>query len=47
MKIQISEDKSYRSWLKDIKDKIQASQIKAAIKVNTEFVNLYWDLGRR
>ncbi len=41
----ISKDKAYKSWLEALKKRIQASQIKAAIKVNSELLNLYWQLG--
>lgn len=36
----------YITWITDIKSKIRHSQIKAAIKVNNELLNLYWDLGK-
>jgi hypothetical protein len=29
-----------------LKQRIRQSQIKAAIKVNSELLRLYWDLGR-
>jgi len=35
----------YKSWLTYIKMRIKQTQIKAAIKVNTELLHLYWDLG--
>jgi len=38
-------DKEYKKWLIDLKSRIRKSQIKAAIKVNTENLHLYWDLG--
>ncbi|MCL2062768.1 MAG: PDDEXK nuclease domain-containing protein [Candidatus Cloacimonetes bacterium] len=38
-------DNDYKKWLADLKNKIQHSQIKAAVKVNTELLLLYWDLG--
>lgn len=41
----ISKDKAYKSWLDDLKKKIQASQMKAAIKVNRELLDLYCQLG--
>jgi len=37
----ISKDKAYKSWLEDLKKRIQTSQIKAAIKVNSELLDLY------
>jgi predicted nuclease of restriction endonuclease-like (RecB) superfamily len=37
----------YRSFIRDIKRRIQASQIKAAIAVNRELLNLYWDLAEQ
>ncbi|MDR0573691.1 MAG: PDDEXK nuclease domain-containing protein [Tannerella sp.] len=36
----------YRQWLTDLKLRIRHSQIKAAVKVNTELLHLYWDLGK-
>jgi len=38
-------DNEYKKWLADLKNKIQRSQIKAAVKVNAELLLLYWDLG--
>lgn len=37
---------SYFSWLKDLKTRIRQSQLKAAVSVNTELLNLYWNLGK-
>ena len=39
-------DKEYKQWLIDLKKRIYQSQIKAAVKVNTELLQLYWDLGQ-
>ena len=36
----------YNQWLTNLKTRIRQSQIKAAIKVNTELLHLYWDLGK-
>jgi len=36
----------YKQWLTDLKSRIRQSQIKAAVKVNTELLRLYWDLGQ-
>jgi len=38
-------DSEYKKWLGELKQRIRQSQIKAAIKVNTELLHLYWDLG--
>jgi predicted nuclease of restriction endonuclease-like (RecB) superfamily len=35
----------YKDFIKNIKQKIQTSQIKAAIKVNEELLRLYWDIA--
>jgi predicted nuclease of restriction endonuclease-like (RecB) superfamily len=35
----------YPDWLADWKGRIQAAQIKAATRVNTELLRLYWALG--
>jgi predicted nuclease of restriction endonuclease-like (RecB) superfamily len=36
----------YKLWLTDIKSKIRSSQIKAALAVNAELINFYWELGK-
>jgi len=38
-------DKEYKAWLADIKLKVRNVQIKAALKVQTELLNFYWELG--
>ena len=35
----------YKEWLLQLKQKIRQSQIKAAVRVNTTLLELYWDLG--
>lgn len=35
----------YKDWIGDLKQRIRQSQIKAAVKVNTELLQLYWQLG--
>ncbi len=35
----------YSSWLKELKSKIRSVQIKASVKVNTEILAFYWELG--
>ena len=39
-------DNEYKQWLLDLKSRIRQSQIKAAVKVNTGLLLLYWDLGQ-
>jgi len=36
----------YKDWLQNLKEKIQQSQIKAAIQVNSELLRLYWQIGK-
>ncbi|MCL2832459.1 MAG: DUF1016 N-terminal domain-containing protein [Treponema sp.] len=36
---------TYTKWLKDIKNRIRQSQIKAAVKINSELLQLYWNMG--
>ena len=38
--------KAYLLCLQQLKERIRSAQIKAAIKVNTELLSLYWELGR-
>ena len=41
----LTQQPEYRAWLQDLKTRIQQTQIKAAIHVNTELLQLYWQLG--
>lgn len=36
----------YPRFLEDIKSRIRAAQVKAALSANRELIRLYWDLGR-
>lgn len=40
------EQNQYKNWIVDLKSKIQQSQIKAAIKVNSALLELYWEMGK-
>jgi len=35
----------YQVWLIDLKTRIRKSQLKAAVKVNSEMIELYWSIG--
>lgn len=35
----------YKNLLKEIKQKVKSSQLKAAVAVNCELIQLYWDIG--
>ena len=37
----------YKNWIVDLKLRIRQSQIKAAVKVNTELLRLYWQMEAR
>ncbi|MBD3905571.1 PDDEXK nuclease domain-containing protein [Chryseobacterium sp. Ch-15] len=39
-------NEQYISWILDLKQRIQQSQIKAAIQVNSALIEMYWDLGK-
>ncbi len=41
----LAKDKNYSSWLKELKNKVRQVQIKAAVKVNSELLMFYWELG--
>ena len=38
-------DKHYVKWLSDLKLRFRTTQLKAAVKVNTEMLKFYWSLG--
>lgn len=45
--MEISLDNDYKELLKEIKDKVRNSQIRASLSVNSEVIQLYWDIGRQ
>ena len=42
----LTTNKDYYSWLKELKQKVRLVQIKAAVKVNSELLQFYWELGQ-
>lgn len=36
----------YMQWLRKLKEKVRRSQLQAAVKVNTELLHLYWNMGK-
>jgi predicted nuclease of restriction endonuclease-like (RecB) superfamily len=46
MTLQKPLSQAYLNWVSELKGKIQSSQIKAAIRVNRELLELYWELGK-
>ncbi|OGS18847.1 MAG: hypothetical protein A2219_02385 [Elusimicrobia bacterium RIFOXYA2_FULL_50_26] len=45
MKHNLLSDKEYKAWLTEIKLKVRHTQLKAAVKVNSEMLLFYWELG--
>ena len=39
-------DKEYRDWIGQLSKRYRTAQIKAAIAVNSEMLQFYWELGR-
>ena len=35
----------YETFLRDLKDRIRAAQVRAALTVNHELIQLYWQIG--
>ena len=46
MSTDIIRDSEFKQWLIDLKRKIKQNQLRAAIKVNSELLHLYWVLGQ-
>lgn len=42
----LTKDKNYSAWLKELKDKVRLVQIRAVVKVNSELLQFYWELGQ-
>ena len=36
----------YAAWINDLKRRYRATQIKAAVAVNSALIEFYWNLGR-
>lgn len=39
-------DKDYTQWVENLSVRYQQSQVRAAVKVNRELIQYYWELGR-
>ena len=37
---------NYKQWIAELKDRVRSAQIKAAVSVNSELINLYWSIGQ-
>lgn len=46
-KVQSTDLKECKAFFREIKEKILTSQVKAALAVNHELINLYWEIGSR
>lgn len=46
MNLQNTENSEYANWIAELKSKIQSTQLRAAVNVNKELLNLYWELGK-
>jgi predicted nuclease of restriction endonuclease-like (RecB) superfamily len=42
----LTKDQNYSAWLKELKTKVRLVQIKAAVKINSELLWFYWELGQ-
>lgn len=45
-KITLSQDKEYRSWVKELKQRYLSARLKASIDANRTLLEYYWGLGR-
>ena len=45
MSILKNNDPEYREWIQELSTRFRQSQIKAAVRVNTELIRFYWSLG--
>lgn len=41
----ILKNREYSDWIKQLKEKLRLVQLKAAVKVNSELLNFYWEMG--
>jgi len=45
--LELIESQDYKNWLKEIKSTIRKAQIKASLSVNSDLIELYWNLGEK
>jgi predicted nuclease of restriction endonuclease-like (RecB) superfamily len=45
MNFNLLQNSEYKHWLKDLKQKVLQSQLKAVVKVNSTLLEFYWELG--
>ena len=45
MKTTLSINQPFKDWVNHLKQDIRSAQIKAAVRVNSELLHLYWQLG--
>ncbi|RRD90139.1 DUF1016 family protein, partial [Clostridiales bacterium COT073_COT-073] len=44
--LSIRHNQEYRAFIVELKERVRSSQLKAAVKVNYELLDLYWNLGK-
>lgn len=44
--INLSKDKEYRSWVKELKQRYLSARLKASVDANRTLLEYYWSLGR-
>jgi len=42
----LTKNEAYSAWLKELKDRVRRVQIKAAVRVNSELLQFYWNPGQ-
>ncbi len=47
MSADLLKNEDYRAFIRDIKQRVQAAQLKAAVAVSSELIRLYWYLGEQ
>lgn len=45
--MEMIESDDYRQWIVSVKQRVQAAQLKAAVAVNQQLLDLYWYLGNQ
>ena len=46
METKLFQDKEYKNWISELSKRYRSAQIKAAVAINKEMLQFYWDLGR-
>ncbi len=43
----LTNNKEFEQWIIEVKQLVKQSQLKASVRVNTEMLKMYWEIGKQ